>query len=297
MSMQAIEQLGSRQISRTQGKLRATRSFHVWDETSPIETPNDVYRLFGAGGLPYYGEPFPGQGNLGAIDWNIERVDGHNGLWRVTWEYQEVRFGFRTIVPPVEPAPDEIKDPTAPGYTEISATITASHVDTWRAIDRATIKAMCDPNNGPHRLGQPTMADIGGTRVDSGGHPVSYILRQFEVTIMIVESSFRPDRILPFLWKRNDAPIFYCEAGSVLYCGCTVNRIGVDAYQVHHRFSYDEWYHMRQAPGRDITGEIMLTTHPQNPLLATAEYVHWVQPYPDVTDLKNIDPLIRYRFP
>lgn len=290
MSVYVVEQLGSRDISRTQGKLRATRIFHVWEDGTPITTPNEVARLFGSNGLPYFGEPFPGTTNLGAIDWRIERADGHVDLWIVTWEYQEVTGGGVIVAPP-PPDPDEVTDAASPGYIEVNASLSASHVDIWRAIDRATIISMTAPG-GPHALGQPQPFDIGGTYVDSGGYPVSFIMRQFEVNITLVrEGRFRPRNMLSFVWKRNSTAFLDCQPGSVIYCGCSVNRIGERKFQYNHKFVYDEWFHMRQSPYRDQQGEVYLMRHPQVPGMSVAESVRWIQPFPDLTELRNIDPL------
>jgi hypothetical protein len=287
MSLQVVEQLNSRSVSRTQGKLRGTRVFHVFDDTTPLTTPNEVSSLFGAGGLPYYGEPFPGTSGLGAIDWNIELADGHRDLWIVTWQYQEVAGGG--VQPP---GPDEVTDPAAPGYIEVNATLSAAHVDIWRALNRATMDANSLPNSTAHPLGVPDARDIRGTHVDSAGYPVSFILRQFELNITLVrEGKFDIQKMLAFVWKRNSTAFLTCPAGSLIYCGCSANRIGERKFQYNHKFIFDEWYHMRQSPGRRADGEIYLANHPQVSGIKVAEYVRFIQPFPDLTELRSIDTL------
>lgn len=290
MSVYVIEQLGSRTVSRTQGKLRGTRSFHVYDDATPVETPNDVSRLFGSNGLPYFGEPFPGTVSLGAIDWTISKVDGHAALWLVTWEYQEVSGGG-VIVQPPPPGPDEVVDAAVPGYIEVNASLSASHVDAWRAIDNATMKAN-SAAGGTHPSGLPTAADMGGVFIDHAGNPVSFILRQFEINITLVRAGrFRPRNMLSYVWKRNSTSFLDCEPGSVIYAGCSVNRIGERLFQYNHKFVYDQWFHMRQSPARDLNGDPYLMSHPQSTLIKVCEYVRWIQPFPDLTELRNIDPL------
>jgi len=285
MSLQVVEQINSRAVSRSGGKLRATRTFHVWNTSTPITTPNEVSSLFGAGGLPYFGEPFPGTSGLGAIDWNIELADGHTDLWVVTWQYQEVEFGGVT-----PPGPGEVTDPAAPGYIEVNATLSAAHVDIWRAINRATMDANSLPNATLHPLGNPSALDIGGTPVDSAGYPVSFILRQFELNITLVrEGKFDIQKMLAFVWKRNATAFLSCPAGSLIYCGCSANRIGERKFQYSHKFIYDEWYHMRQSPARQADGEVYLMNHPQISLIKVAEGVRFVQPFPDLTELRSID--------
>lgn len=290
MSVYVVEQLNSRSVSRTQGKLKGTRTFHVWDDGTPLTTPNSISALFGSNGLPYFGEPFPGTTSLGAIDWSIASVEGHRDLWLVTWEYQEVSGGG-VIVQPPPPGPDEVVDASVPGYIEVNATLSASHVDIWRAIDRATIIANCSAS-GVHALGLPGQVDIGGLRVDAGGNPVSYILRQFEINITLVrEGRFRPLNLLSFVWKRNSTSFLDCQPGSVIYCGASVNRIGERKFQYNHKFIYDQWFHMRQSAMCDMNGDVLLGPRPGSPGMSAAEDVRFVQPFPDLTEFRNIDAL------
>lgn len=292
MSVYVVEQLGSRNVSRTQGKLKATRTFHVWDDGTAITTPNEIARLFGSNGLPYFGEPFPGTTNLGAIDWSLARVEGHSDLWAVTWEYQEM-VGGGVILPPPPAGPDEVVDAAVHGYIEVNASLSASHIDVWRAFDRSTLIAQCAPG-GTHALGLPAQQDIAGTKIDAGGRPVSYILRQFEVNITLVrDGRFRPRAMLSFVWKRNQTSFLDCEPGSVLYCGASVNRIGERKFQYNHKFVYDQLFHMRQSAMCDMNGEVMLGPRPGSPGMSCAEDVRFVQPFPDLTELRNIDPLFR----
>jgi hypothetical protein len=285
MSLVVVEQIGSRQVSRSQGKLTGSRSFHVYDDTTAIETPNQIARLFGSGGLPYFGEPFPGTTNLGAIDWNISKVDGHIGLWKVVWDYQEVVGGFTTT-----PPPDEIVDAATPGFIEVTASFTASHHPIWRAFTTSQIASLCLNTSTLCPLGVPTAADIGGVHVDSAGEPVSFIFRQFQITITTVrEGRFKPRNFVPFLWTRNNREFLDCEPGSLLYTGCSVNRIGERKYQLGHAFVYDQFFHMHQSVGRDAGGKVLLRPHPTAPGIKVAEYVRFVQPYPDLADLRGMD--------
>lgn len=290
MSVYVVEQLNSRNVSRTQGKLKATRTFHVWDDATPITTPNTVSALFGSNGLPYFGEPFPGTTTLGAMDWSIAKVDGHADLWSVTWEYQEVTGGGTVVAPP-PPGPNEVTDASVHGYVEVNATLSASHVDVWRVYDRATIIAECSAN-GRFPKGLPPNTPIRGQKVDAGGHPVSYILRQFDINITLVrDGQFKPRNLLSFVWKRNDTAFLDCEPGSVLYCGANVNRIGERKFQYSHRFVYDQWFHMRQSAMRDMNGEVMCGPRSSTDNTSCAEDVRFIQPFPDLTELRNIDPL------
>lgn len=293
MSIYVVEQLNSRNISRTQGKLKATRTFHVWDDATPISTPNEIARLFGSNGLPYYGEPFPGTTNIGAVDWSIARLDGHADLYVVTWEYQEFSGGGSITAPPPPAGPDEITAAATHGYVEVNATLSASHVDVWRVFDRATMIAMCS-SSGPFPKGLPPFTPIQGTKVDSGGHPVSYILRQFDLNISLVrDGKWNIANMLSFVWKRNDTTFLDCPPGSVLYVGCYVNRIGERKFQFAHRFVYDQWFHMRQAPMRDMNGEVFLAVRSSTDPSSAAEDVRFIQPFPDLTELRRIDPIFR----
>jgi len=294
MSIQVVEQLGSRSVSRQQGKLKATRSFHVWDDTSPLTTPDAVGLLFGTNGLPRLREIFPGSRRLRAQDWTISLVSGHKDLWLVTWEYAELNISFATSGA-VTTSNVETPDASTPGYSEVNATFSASHVDIWRAFSRASIDQMCSAN-GSHPAGMPNPGDIGGQPVDSGGRPPSYIVRQYELTISVTRfGTFEPASLVDFVWTRNAGTFLDCPPGSLLYCGATVNRVGPERYQYAHKFVYDQYYHMRQSPASDNAGNIMLTPQPPPPgppVPSHAILVEFIQPFPDLQSFALIDPLI-----
>jgi hypothetical protein len=70
-----------------------------------------------------------------------------------------------------------------------------------------------------------------------------------------------------------------------------VNRIGERKFQYNHKFVYDQFFHMRQVPSRDMNGEVSLAPLPNVPGSSCAESVRFVQPFPDLTELRNIDSL------
>jgi hypothetical protein len=46
---------------------------------------------------------------------------------------------------------------------------------------------------------------------------------------------------------------------------------------------------MHQSVGKDAGGKIILKPHPTVPNIKVAEYVRFVQPYPDLADPRDID--------
>lgn len=270
MSVQVLEQLGSRDVSKSGGKLTARRSFHVWDEAAPLATPGTVVVLFGTGGLPVYGETFPESPNLQARDYRLSRVDGHRDLWLVEWEYVEADL-ISSTVPEVQPG--EV------GYVEITARITAGFVDAWRALTTVELADLTKAggkypfgNNNASRL------DIGGTPIDVAGEPTQQIVRQIELQVTEVQSGIpNLTAYLPFTWARNNVAFMGAPIGQLLYVGANVSRIDVAKFQWQHTFVLDRWWHMRQQPYKWPDGKVP-TMGPVGSKVA--ESVFFVQPFP-----------------
>lgn len=265
MSVKIVEQLGSRQVSRTDGKLTARRSFHVWNDTTPLVSPVQVYALSGTGGLPYFTEPFPESPNLVARDYNISRVDGHQDLWLVEWDYQTG-----------DSLTGSQKDPTEIGYVEISARLSASFVEAWRSLTPQAFAALMA---GPYPSGSNNSSrpDIGGTPIDVAGEPLQDVVRQVEIQIAeTVGGVPNLSSMMAFVWRRNNTPFLGTPVGQLLYVGANVNRVDVDRFRMEHTFVLDRWWHMRQQPYKFPEGRIPLMGIPGK---QHAESVFLVQPF------------------
>lgn len=268
MSVQVQEQIASRAVSKSGGKLTARRSFHVWNTAVAIDTPGQVVVLFGTSGLPVYGEAFPESPNLLARDYRIARADGHTDLWVVEWDY-----GIGDQVGLIGREPGEI------GYTEITARIGGGFVDAWRALTGAQLSALTAVGAAyPSGSGNSSRSDIGGTPIDVAGEPLQDVVRQVEIQITEIQGGM-PDLsfYLPFVWCRNNTSFLGARIGQLLYTGANVSRIDVNRFQWEHTFVLDRWWHMRQQPYKYADGRIPMMGQPGR---QNAESVFFVQPFP-----------------
>lgn len=277
MSVQILEQLGSREVSKSGGRLTARRSFHVWEDSgAALSTPGSVVVLFGTGGLPSYGQEFPESPNLKARDYRLSRVDGHADLWLVEWDYVEGEL-------PLLPQPSEI------GYVEVTARIIGTHVAAWRALSTDELQDLTK-NGGKYEYGKnnPTREDIGGFSIDAAGEPTQDIVRQIELQVTEIQAGI-PDlaAYLPFVWRRNNVSFLGAPIGQVLYVGANVTRIDVAKFQWTHTFVLDRWWHMRQQCAKWPDGKIPT----KGPVFAkVAESVFFVQPFPSFANFFAMSP-------
>lgn len=280
MSVQVLEQLGSRDVSKTGGKLSARRSFHVWDDADALATPGSVVVLFGTGGLPIYGETFPESPNLQARDYRLSRVDGHRDLWLVEWEYAEASL-ISASIPDLQPGET--------GYVEVTARITANFVDAWRSLTTTEL-ADLTKSGGKYAFGgnNALRLDIGGAPIDVAGEPTQQVVRQIEVQVTEVQSGIpNLTSYLPFIWSRNNVAFMGAPVGQLLYVGANVTRIDVAKFQWQHTFVLDRWWHMRQQPAKWPDGKVPT----MGPIGAkVAEQVFFVQPFPSYANFFAMSP-------
>lgn len=276
MSVQIVEQLGSRDVSKSGGRLTARRSFHVWNDSASISTPGSLVVLFGTGGLPIYGETFPESPNLQARDYRISRVEGHGDLWLVEWDYVEGDL-------PSLPQPSEI------GYVEITARITAGFVTAWRSLTTVEIRDLTKLGGKyEYGKGSATRDDIGGFPIDVAGDPTQEIIRQIELQVTEIQAGI-PDltAYLPFVWTRNNVAFMGAPIGQVLYVGANVTRIDVAKFQWQHTFILDRSWHLRQQCVKWPDGKIPT----MGPVGAkVAEAVFFVQTFPSFANFFAMSP-------
>lgn len=281
-----VELLESRAIAKKGGKLSATRSFHVYDSTTPITSPATIATLFGTQGMPIYGEEFPESPNLLARDYEYALVSGHNDLWLVRWDYAESEFGASL--------PE--KEPGQPGYVEISAAISAERVQAWRSLSYGELAALTGSAGAYANGNSATKPDIGGDRIDVAGEPLQDIVRQVEITITEVRVGI-PNLLflLPYTWARNSTRFLNAPIGQLLYVGANINRIDVNLFQFSHKFILDRWWHMRQMVITDAEGRPLLQSFGSGPddAVVRASKVTFVQGFPTLRDFFQMSPNFR----
>lgn len=259
MALEFFELQETRGFSDNGGKKTATRTFRCFDDAAPLTTPADVRANFG-GSLPDIGDLFPGEKVVYAVSYSIKHVVEARGTWEVTFNYENSE--------PAERLPQE------EGYTEISIDYAVEFRDVYRI-------GMNIPTGGT-----PTVNDIGGTKIDKAGEPLSVMVRMSDVTIKetVSAASFpeRSTRIRSARGRRNSAIFQGAPIGQVLYTGASASRIGLEKFSVTHKFRVDEFSHLLQSANRNQLKEVECT--PDGTSIWRATTVQFVQPFPGLAD-------------
>lgn len=260
MTVSVEESMESREISTSGGKVTGTRTFHVWDDASPITEPDQIY--LGVGGLPAIGELFPGSKTLYATSYTMTHIADSSRTWRVVFNYESAD-------------PTGISAPSEPGYLQISFEYQGIPRELYRTSPGLDLQG-----------GTPDDRDIGGKPIDSGGYATSFIVDQhllvIEETVSAVSLSERSLNIRLSVATRNQSAFLGVVPGALLYEGCSGRRIGVGLYSLTHRFSFDPYYHMLQVPRRNSSGKVDLETTAQRG--SYAGWVRYVQPFPILSE-------------
>lgn len=255
MAVEYVELQETRSFSESGGRVTASRKFRIWDDASTITTPRVVRDSFGDP-LPEIGELFPEEKVIYCTGYNIRSVPDSLGVWEVEFIYENSEPG-RFL-------------PQEDGYTQITIEYAAEFRDAYRT-------GVTIPTNGTS-----SGADCGGTKIDKAGVPISVLVRMSDVTIIetVSAASFpaRSQNIRLARGRRNSVPFQGAPVGQVLYTGATATRVGIEKYQITHRFRQDEDYHMIQSPRRNQLGQVQTTADAQG--VYRADFVDLVQPFP-----------------
>lgn len=268
MAQVTVEALETRSLSDTGGRLNGSRSFYVYDDTTPMTQPSSI--VFGTGGMPDYGEAFPGETEVFATSFSIEPVPNSNYVWRVTWQY--MAGGGGEVITPIQ------VQPVVPGYVGVSLEYGGEFRDAWRTGPSLTYWTSSYQDT-----------DIGGRKIDAAGEPVSvFVPFQTLVVEETVSAGSMPSRSVNIRYatgERNDRAFFGAEAGSLLYEGASARRVSLTAYSITHRFRYDPWWHARQQPrmGQSRQPDVDLYGG-----FLQANFVRWVQPFPRTFNFNSL---------
>jgi hypothetical protein len=260
MAFEYVELQETRNYSEAAGKVTASRKFRCWDDASPIETPAEVRDHFGDE-LPSVGSKFPDENVVYCTSYSISHVPDMRNTWEVTFNYENTEFTGQL--------------PQEEGYVQITVDYAAEFRDVWRL------------NPNIPQYGTQTGLECGGTKIDKAGEPISVLARMSDLTIVeTVSASSFPDRSLLIRQargRRNLTQFQGAPIGQVLYTGATANRIGIEKYQITHRFRQDEAFHMIQSPLRDQLGKVR--TQEDGPFqIHRAKWVDLVQPFSGFAD-------------
>lgn len=250
------EQLQSRSLSVSGGKISGSRTFHVWDDGSPITQP--VAIALGSNGMPAKGDLFPGETGVYAISYTADPLGDGANTWRVTWNYGP-----------------NILSPSDLGYVERTISTQAAFFDVYRVNVPSAFGG-----NGSNGL------DIGGISIDSGGNPTSTIFLVMSLGLVEnVREDTVPTRlatIASMVGKRNSNTFEGFAAGVLVYKGANSSRIGTGLFALSHDFEFRNDYHMVQQPRRNSQGDVILAR--STTLGFVASHVYFVQPFPQTAN-------------
>ena len=152
------------------------------------------------------------------------------------------------------------------GYT---ANVSGTYVDVWRAV-------------APPASGTATNTDIAGTKLDSGGKPISMLVVQSNVQVTRKVSNVPWGTIWGAVGKRNSDQYDGAAVGQLLFTGISVNTIGLGLYEISYQYLSDSLLHCRQLPIlEEADGRTMNLSN-------QAKDVRWVQPHPTLIAFSGV---------
>jgi len=222
-------------------------------------------------------------GRLRQVGFDLKQVDDGGYVWEAVVHFDSSVGDSTGTITPVD-----ARNEGQPSFIAIEYSVQGEPVDIWRQGATA-----------PTNKSNPAEQDIGGTRVDSGGEPVSTFNNVARVTVRNVIVG-RPTPPLSFINKRNSNSYsigpYSFPADTLLFTGCNISRVGSSTYEIVYSFAYDSNFHLRQIAQRNgETGEVVKggigSTCADPPVLVAragnrtsyAVCVYWRQPFPDTT--------------
>lgn len=267
-----IEKQETRGWTLDEGKTQGTRTFLVWDETTPFTSTYQIRQKFGIAGvngtaLPDLGDEMVDDPDLFVSNVQIDRIDATD-IWQVKYTYKP-GGGAGT------------KAPNDTGYVQMTLNFQVSFKNVYR-------RGMAYPTNG-----NPTSetTNIGGVPIDVNGVPMSVPYYQTSVTISetrhgdINMVSAQNTKIRDARGKRNSAIFYGSDIGRLLFQGARVSRTGTNIWQFDYEFIDAADYHLIQVPQINQLGNVQ--TAPVNGI-ERAINVYWHQPFPDGFDFNTM---------
>lgn len=266
MAQEAFESIDTRTMSSSNGRLTATRTFHIYDNVDPILTPAQLD--FGSNAVPQIGDLFPDENSLFCSDYSITHVADSQYTWQVVFTYSSGQGAGGGGSTPITPS--EV------GWVQFTAQFSAIFKELYR-------------DGGVNLQGGNPVAttDIGGTSVDAAGIPLSVFVPRHTLTITETESSIEigsGSLLATFVGTRNSAEFFGYTAGMLLYEGANMSRTGLYTYSISHQFAYDPHYHMIQQAKRDVNGHLVI----EAATIPFASVVRFIQPFKTTKNFKSI---------
>jgi hypothetical protein len=222
-------------------------------------------------------------GRLRQVGFDLKQVDDGGYVWEAVVHFDSSVGDSTGTITPVDS-----RNEGQPSFVAIEYSVQGEPVDIWR-----NGSSMSMPSNKSY----PAENDISGTKVDSGGEPISSFNNVARVTVRNVLVG-RPTPPLGFINRRNSNSYsigpYSFPADTLLFTGCNISRVGSSTYEIVYSFAYDEKFHLRQVAQKSaVTGEVEkggigstcadppTLTAPAGNKTAHAVCVYWRQPFPD----------------
>lgn len=170
---------------------------------------------------------------------------------------------------------DDAQAETAADFVKIESSTRVEAVDIWRTGASGGFL------DYPQTPGLTT--DIGGTKVDQAGVPVSGLVVQQELTYTVRMNFTNANQatVNSMIGTRNNDTFLGGNAGFVLFTGVRRSRIAVDLYEVTYTFVWDAAAHLRQVPKREADGDPKLSA-------GQAVEVYARQPFPGTSAFSGL---------
>tara|TARA_R110000824_G_scaffold367453_4_gene556639 strand:+ start:1909 stop:2742 length:834 start_codon:yes stop_codon:yes gene_type:complete len=268
----AIETNDGRSLSVNDGKAEFTQSFKMWGYASEQFVLRDFGSAIANGSgvgtlttVPKIGSKHSYFNTLRCWSYDLRREPSGNDTWFVTFKFRNVPHN-----PSLPQTPSGLSSgPEAIGFEELTARTTVVPVLAWRGGNMAMPE-----DNG---LWGEARGDIGGDPLDAGGQPQTVFKWQFEITRSEVSEQAFSKSLSSFGFQtgyRNSSEVFGFPAGTVIYKGANITRIGTNRYRVSHAYTYDSFYHAIQTMGYNADGQFDVNED------GYADVVYWTQPFP-----------------
>jgi len=248
------QRAGGTSIQFDRGKWSGSSTYVITDSTGAKLTSTQILsdsavvsKLFpveygGTGGaITDQGAYFSGLVTSPAFD--LKMVDEGGFVWEAT-----VNFASQTADNGTTTQDNKVEREV--GFTSIEYSLGGEPVDVYRVKPTA-----------PANISNPADTDIGGTKVDNGGEPISIFNNVARVTVRNVKAG-RPTPPLSFINKRNSASFnigpYSFPQDTLLFTGCNITRVGPATYEIVYSFVYDSLCHLRQIAKRSAeNGEVV----------------------------------------
>jgi len=246
MAVVISQKPGGLVITFDRGKWSGTSTYVIVDDAGASMTPSDVWNAVvvqtklgptefsgGSGALTDLGTYFTTGPRMRQVAADIRQVDDGGYVYEGTVTFDSNLGSGSTQLPD---RPNETQE----AFTAIEYSVQGEPVDVWRV--GATIPSGSGSDN-------PADTDIGGTKVDAGGEPITSFVNIARVTVRNVNVG-RPTPPLSQVNTRNNANFsigpFSFPDRSLLFTGVQISRVATSTYETVYSFAYDADLHLRQ---------------------------------------------------